>query len=344
MDTNSRRAFALDSRTVWVEQQIVGSTIIAKDNLVLGPGEYHAKLQERHVSTPSLGGSKKVSADFFPSFRTDLNIRTPLGKGSPSRVRSPSPQKSGSVVELRDFSTTFHETEGRNPYDPKNITCPTPLAYVSHTDALKLVKNDGVYETKSTIPFGANIYPVPFGERNVTKLALPDYDPKFDSNQLRPSAKLGSFQKAKRIHIPTKDELDCERQSPLNLSPGRQSSSLSSPSLALNQLSVYNEQPQEKPLTQFQIRCSLVAIPKVKTRLPPTLTFDASSYHSKALQKPLNLTPKLINNAAKVNVYGKVLTIPRKHKSCSVAEKFVVRPRTSNLGDNASEDSSEDYY
>jgi hypothetical protein len=79
-------------------------------------------------------------------------------------------------------------------------------------------------------------------------------------------------------------------------------------------------------MSVFQMRCSLVPLPKLKKRTPPVLVFDTSSYKSEKLSKPLNLTPKLINSKAQVRLYDKILAIPRKHHSTGVtAGKLVVR-------------------
>ena len=335
MDTSTRRAFALDSRTVWVEQQLVNSTLVAKDNLVLGPGEYNAKVLERHISTPSLGGPKK-GIDFIPSFRSELNVRTPLGKGSPSRAHSPSKRglNNSSSFELRDFSTSFHEHDSRQPFDPKNGFCPTPGSYLSHTPVVKILKHDGVYETKSTVPFGGNTVPVPFGERCPTKQALPDYDPKFDSNQLRPATKYGSFQKADRIYIPTAEDSHkhnnntSAENSEEEMSPTRRR--------ALHRQQQQQQSPSgEQKLSVFEARCRLVPMPKLKYRSPPVLLFDDSSYKNEKNSKPLDLTPKQINTKARIHLYDKILAIPRKHHSMGVTVgKLVVKPAHANTTGN----------
>ena len=332
MDASTRRAFALDSRTVWVEQQLVGSTIVARDNLVLGPGEYNARVVDRHISTPSLGGSKRAAADYYPSFRSDLNVRTPLGKGSPSRAQSPTRRGlSGSSVELRDFSTAHLDTGGRHPYDPKNGFCPTPGSYLSHGSTLKVVKNDGVYETKSTVPFGNNTIPVPFGERCPTKKALPDYDVKYDSHQLRPAAKQGSFEKQSRIYIPTPEDMR-HRSDQL----GAGSSELSPPHKQ-HRFQQASSSP-EKKMSVYEMRCALVPRPKVKHRPQAVLTFDDSSYRNALTSKPLDLNPKLVNTQARVHLYDKIVAIPRKHHSMGVAARLVVTsPGKRPAGDDHSE-------
>lgn len=324
MDSSTRRAFPLDSRTVWVEQQLVGSSIVARDNLVLGPGEYDSKILERHVSTPSLGGPKK-GVDFFPSFYGDINVRTPLGKGSPSRARSPSKRGlNGSSVELRDFSTVYQEHDSRNPFDPKNGFCPTPGSYLTHTPALKMLRHDGMYEAKTPAQFGANCIPVPFGERCPTRPALPDYDPKFDSAQVRPATTLGSFQKSKRIHIPSAEEMkNSEKSKILN---GSEYSNVKSPN---SHKHLHYNPNRESKMSVFQMRCNSVPLPKLKYRTPPVLIFDDSSYKNSHTSKPLDLNPSLIDRTARVHLYNKIVAIPRKHHSTGVsAGTLVVRPST----------------
>lgn len=68
----------------------------------------------------------------------------------------------------------------------------------------------------------------------------------------------------------------------------------------------------------FQMRCSLVRMPKLKHRSPPVLVFDASSYKDERISKPLNLHPRLVNSKAQVHLYDKLAAIPRKHLSTGV--------------------------
>lgn len=310
MDTSSRRAFALDSRTVWVEQQILkqNNIIVAKDNFVLGPGEYNAKILERHIFTPVLGGSKR-SADFFIPFRNDLHIRSPTCKGSPSRSNV-NINKCRSEVSLRDFSSIFHDNDKRQPLDPKNGFCPTPGPYCSQDSVLKMVKTDGVFATKSAIQYDLITTPVPFGERCPTRTALPDYEPHYDSVQLKPVAKFGTFNKEKRIYIPS-----AESQKARSCSPNEERESTTSKRRIL----IDNNHQLRKDVSVFEARCNSVPLPKLKYRAKQVLVFDASSYQKSC--KPLDLNPKLVNNEAKVNVYGKLMSIPRKHQSSHFLSK-----------------------
>lgn len=48
---------------VWVEQVMVNDSLVPRDNLPLGPGEYNARVPERHISTPSLGSKRFENFD-----------------------------------------------------------------------------------------------------------------------------------------------------------------------------------------------------------------------------------------------------------------------------------------
>lgn len=88
-NVDSRRAFPMDSRATWVESVHSGNDhhVVAKDNRVLGPGEYTPGLQAaytKHVPGPALGGSRGM-VDHFHPFRSLLSMPTPQDKGSKSR-------------------------------------------------------------------------------------------------------------------------------------------------------------------------------------------------------------------------------------------------------------------
>lgn len=94
----------------------------------------------------------------------------------------------------------------------------------------------------------------------------------------------------------------------------------------------------EKKMSVYEMRCSLVPMPKLKHRAPPVLVFDDSSYRSALTSKPLDLNPKLVNHKARVHLYDKILAIPRKHHSMGVAARLVVTsPGKARSGDDDSE-------
>lgn len=313
LDSSTRRAFPLDSRTVWVEQQIRHQVLLPKDNLPIGPAEYAPKLFERHVSTPVLG-KYRGPADHFRGFHSSLSLSTPGQRSGLSR----SPERS---VERKESVTIFHNHDQRDPLDPKLRFDPTPDPYLSHNSALSSKDVFGIHQVKDTLPFGPD--DVPFGERNPIKKALPTYEVNYDSRQIRPNPKLTSFSKSKRIYIPKKgekpfpgshDEDDAadqgrsRSQSPIMGRRGMSGSRSRSP---------LNQSQSLENMSVFQMRCNLVVLPKLKTRRPPELRFNAASYRKDKRKMPILLTPKVVKEKAKVNLFKNILTIPRPHKSAA---------------------------
>lgn len=338
MDSASRRAFALDSRTVWVEQQLVHGTLFARDNLPLGPGEYTPSIssQSRHISTPVIG-KPRDQADFFSSFTSPiarreratspankkqlspLNLNASHEQGILQRLQSPTQaqrrhleENSVSIDERSEFKTIFHEREKRDPYDSNRRYCVTPGPYLAHDSVLQTIKNDGKYVVRGSVPFGADN--VPFGERVETKRALPTYDVNYDSKYIRPMPKLGSFPKNKRSQE-NAAELINNSVTTGNSSPttNRRANS-SSPTQFSN-----SESRNSISLAEF--RCSLVKLPKVKRRNFTKIEFDDRSYHKD--KKVLNMTPSLMRSEVKDRVFEKLMAIPRPHKAPGVQMSIV---------------------
>lgn len=306
MDSASRRAFGLDSRTVWVEQQIRHQVLLPRDNLVLGPAEYFPKPVDRNISTPSLG-KYRSPADHFRPFKSTSSVRS----SSPSHSPNPGPRGEGSLSSIdddrSDFMTIFHKHDERVPYDPKTQFAKTPGPYLGQDTPFESLKFDGKAKVKNVLPFGPD--DVPFGERNATKPALPSYDVKYDSNYIRPTTRLGTFPISKRIYIPTKEDMkQALKQVEQEHSP-------------VDHENHFQPRPSTTDIAKktgmsvFEIRCNLVPLPKLKTRAPPKLIFDDSSYRKKRLAKPMMLTRKELDREANVEVFSKLATIPRQHKS-----------------------------
>ena len=180
---------------------------------------------------------------------------------------------------------------------------------------------------------------VPFGDRNPTKQALPTYDPKYESPYIRSAVKQGTFDKSKRIDIPTtssnsatedkKGEDQLLNDSTLidnNSSTIRTYSTVSSPSRKLNSSTVSSINFNDKPLamSMYEYRCSLVPLPKLKMRHPEVMVFDASSYKLDKDRRPISLTPNVVKQKAKVQLYDKILSIPRRHKSSNFPMKVTI--------------------
>ena len=249
--------------------------------------------------------------------------------GSPSKtIKSPTKYS----APLRDFSSVFHNDESRHGLDPNQIFCPTPGTYLGPQKLSKVVKSDGITETK-TVPFSPQF--VPFGDRIPTKQALPTYDPKYESPYIRSAVKQGTFDKSKRIEIPTnssatEDKKEEEQQlndSTLidnNSSTIRTYSTVSSPSRKLNSSTVSSINFNDKPMSMYEYRCSLVPLPKLKMRHPEVMIFDASSYKLDKDRRPISLTPNVVKQKAKVQLYDKILSIPRRHKSSNFPMKVTI--------------------
>jgi len=200
---------------------------------------------------------------------------------------------------------------------------------------LKVVKSDGVTEIK-TVPFSPQF--VPFGDRNPTKQALPAYDPKYESSYIRSAVKLGTFDKSKRIEIPGSSSSFAEDKKDEQLlidstlidnnsSTIRTYSTVSSPSRKLNSSTVSSINFNDKPMggmSMYEYRCSLVPLPKLKMRHPEVITFDASSYKHDKDQRPISLTPNVVKQKAKVQLYDKLMSIPRRHQSSNFPMKVTV--------------------
>jgi hypothetical protein len=298
MDSGTRRAFPLDSRTVWIEQQIVHQVLLPKDNLAVGPAEYSPKILERHITTPVLG-KFRGPADHFRGFKSTNSLRS----NSPQSRRSVSPK----VREERsEYSTIFHDHDIRQPLDPKLRFCPTPGPYLSQDPALTSTSVYGVSEVHNTSDFGH--HDIPFGDRMKYKTALPDYNVNYDSLQVKKAPILTTIPKSKRIHIPKKGDPPCplesdHRERPRSSSPKRSQSPPYRPNKSMGEMSV------------LEWRCSLVKLPKLKTREPPKIHFMTQSYKREKKKMPVMLTPKVVKERARVNLFEHILAIPRSHRS-----------------------------
>lgn len=313
-DNSSRRAFPLNSRAVWVEQQLVHQLLLPRDNLSLGPGEYSPVIPSRHITTPVLGKLREP-VDY---------IRAASASRSPNR-RSISPPSSArqqkSVLGKSDaeFKTIFHNSDERQGLDPKLRFCETSGPSLPHDEVLRSVSVLGVNEVHKTVQMQDSST----SDRFPVKQALPVYDIKYDSNHVRSRIQNGGFGKDKRIYIPFKDDpiqqqvqqerqqyLQEQQQQQPNSANGEQRTMMDSPGRR-------SVSPDSKKTFRSitEARCSLVRLPKVKTNPKPKFIFDDSSYQSRKLAKPLDLNPALVNKKAYVHLFDKYMIIPHKHKS-----------------------------
>lgn len=164
MDTSFRKAFPNESRATWVEQQHINDICMDRDNMPLGPGEYSPQKHERHVSTPSVGGSRHLR-EHFSTFDGSVPSR--------SGVRTPSkPEGLASSADVAEYKSIFHNHHERDPLDPKTKHCATPGPTQPHEPFLNPLAHDGRRRVRQ-VHFGPD--DIPLDERSTVKEALPSY-------------------------------------------------------------------------------------------------------------------------------------------------------------------------
>ncbi len=271
-----QRAFALDSRTVWVEQQHVNAMklCLPRENLPLGPGEYTPKLFERNISTPYIG-----KREIFEGYQ-------PSGSAWSSKISSSNRSNHSSQKTLlghrSDNVTVFHEHDIRQPFDPKLRFCETPAPSLTHDPILYSQPVSG----------GHKVIKVEFGKSEKERFSAPDqengrrvYDPKYDSQHLKPRLKLGqqSIVGHKNPFEPMVDKYKPHVSKGGPMSPSE-------------------EHADWRPKCQWK---------------GPTETgqiiFDASSYQHEKV--PDKLCPSRINKETKANVFRQMLMTPIAYRS-----------------------------
>lgn len=129
-----QRAFPLDSRTVWVEQQIVMNGIVSKDNLFVSPLDYDPKPVERHVPATTIARPKTV--DTFHPYRGNSggtnNTISKRGSGilKKSSKKEPLGDMRGTLGTRTEFVSPFADHDKRMPLDPSR------RYYITDTPAL----------------------------------------------------------------------------------------------------------------------------------------------------------------------------------------------------------------
>eukprot|EP01041_Mallomonas_annulata_P012368 gene12368-26016_t len=175
--SESRRAFPLDSRMVWVEQLLVHDIPVPKDNLSLGPGQYHPQGAQGNVSSIIFGRPwSTTTPDRFPN--KTLN--------------------STSVISADQRPSTSSLIEGRNSYRD-DFSRHQPLS------------DPG----KQRVILGKILGPqdIPIEERCPTRMALPDYDVKHESLVIRSKPKNGKFPMQHRVDpFPGQPEYEPRRE------------------------------------------------------------------------------------------------------------------------------------
>jgi hypothetical protein len=356
MDNSTRRAFALDSRTVWVEKELLSNGFfISKDNLPIGPGEYMPTMynKNRNISTPSLGRKN----DHFEDFRSGIrrNDGNQLSQSSLSRRYDKSSLKEKYTIDKNlpipgqksfdreDHATIFHESDRRQPLDPKLRFCSTPGPYTIRSE----LKNDGITQIKS-VHFGPSN--IPFGDRESVKFALPSYDVQYESTRLsdKPRVQVVKLKTSvDRFPHYTKQNLEklkLEAKLNNNLIDSMDEASIASSqhdgsvdsSIDMNQYkSIF------KPNTPIELNLNK------KTETEPIKKkssnknkgkqkFDTTCYDKNRKEKPQNLTIQNINKLISYRCFGGTLTAARSYNSKRVESKISDRMKKYNNFANTS--------
>ena len=150
------------------------------------------------------------------------------------------------------------------------------------------------------------------GDRNRVKKAGPEYNIKYDSLHIKPKEKYGAFSKSNRGILPENGSNSQVLNDDATTAIDAESSLLSD--------SYPNTFYSGKGLSKISnhehtasYKATLVRLPILKKRIPPTLTFDRKSYHY--TRNYHDLTPSYIHKEAKIDFFGDIVKIPRKHKS-----------------------------
>lgn len=303
-----RRAFPLDSRSVWIEQQLVQEVCVPRDNYPIGPGEYSPIKIDKHVSTPSLRGSSMGVRDHFNPFtaRTQTKQKERTRKIQDTNI---------SVKEDLEYKTIFHDHDKRVPLDPKLRTCATPGPHFYESSILESTMIDGKHHARNVIFGQADL---PFGERMPTKVALPDYEVKDDLLKHKPP--LGCEVNERRFMFTSQRK----REPFTSYDPTYMGTKLW-------QTCPTAIQYEKNQLSQIDLerQCLHTEFRKINRQLD-TSGIDTSPYKqnfrrskpNNCQYKKLNsLDPKSIDKEVRANTFRTLLSIPRRHQAPSVSSR-----------------------
>lgn len=349
-DNSSKRAFPLDSRAIWVEQMIdKHGTVVHRDNLINGPGEYEPKLaSSKHISTPSLGKHISPFKTFKSSVgRPDLNsFNNSTVSSIPYQKQNLLPQNSNeNIYERNEMLTVYHgHDKMRHALDPKLRYTNTPGPYTTHQPILEAVKYNGKVSPQKVF-FGPDN--IPFGERGGQdiKIALPDYVPNFDSKYVRKSIILSKISPSERFSYNKKNSSPDNKN---KLSGNGSISSLSQVSSTNNSKNIIDElitrsrtpspNSSRKKASIFHVPSARdnqtvidkksfaaegdIKKPKLKFRVWPKLTFDSSCYDNYKKPMPSGLTPAAIDKAIQLHPFERMLKTKKLYRSSMIGSRI----------------------
>ncbi len=329
------KPYSIDSRCGFLQQNHIGPDriCVAFDIDEVGPGSHHPQLLQRHVSTPMLGRRNDVVHDI---------IMTPLRSYSGMDYETAINENKGLMEEKGEFATLFHNHDSRIALDPKNKRAATPGPQLAHDSLLEERQHDGLRIIRN-IHFGRN--DIPFGERTVTRQALPSYDAKFDSEVRSeiPRKKLGVFLKSSRFkHYdapPPEPEPEPKPTTPFEEDPmfspvSRLNSShrnrdehnkfaaAATSSISTKGSEVFSD---HKTLNKNSYDCTQNRRP-MKMRKKLELKFDDSCY--KKLRQKVELVeqnPRAISDSVKAHMFNGIYTISRPHNTKKIDTQIIER-------------------
>lgn len=308
----SKRVFPLDTRAGWIEQHHVDFSsdtfIVQREGIyAVGPGDYSPTRLERHVFTPKLGKAQDISSQNLFKFGPHSRLRK--NHLSTDSLYSISQSITGVEPGAKgEYATIFHDHDRRQPIDSRQRYTATPGPYLGQESVLESVSYDGKKILKN-VDFTAEERFIP-DKRESLKLG---YDIKYDSEQVKPKARLGFTPSSKRMPIQFGQQ-DLSKDEP----PDNGFRPCSKPSHHVSTLSVRSKSPSNpdgwRKQPQFtSTSFSPVKRPVVKHKYKQEILFDSSCYSDARKDLDIDISPGVINKLVKSNTFGSLLLVPKVH-------------------------------
>lgn len=292
---SSKRAFPLESRAVWVEQQIVKSCILPRDNLYIGPGEYDVRPPTNHISSPVM--QPPYTADDFHPFRGSTAGSNRRYRGKQKRPYTMSTDLGGLSASRVEYASIFHDHDQRVAIDPSRRHFISQAPMLPQDDLLHAHLHDGIKKPVGVIMASQKYQRPPVTQSN------PDADPQFNSEVVAPRQKLGIMSKADRKDcFPDYQDFSVPQRSPV--------SKITTPS----------HKSQYKPKRSCKFPEPL-----------PKMQFDSSCYQKTRKPAPATLTPTYINQQAKISFFNGVVLKPRSYQSRKLSSALGDRIKRNSL-------------
>lgn len=262
-----------------MEQQIVRSCILPRDNLYIGPGEYDVRPPTSHITSPVM--QPPYTADDFHPFRGNTTGSNRRYRGKQRRPYTISSDLGGLSASKVEFASIFHDHNQRMGLDPSNRHHISQAPMLPQDDILLATLHDGKKKPVAVIMEKQKY------QRPPLVMANPDANPNFNTEAVMPKPKFGVLAKGERKPV-FPDYQDFSM-------PGREAIS-----------------PVRPPSNRSTFK------PKRTHKYPetlPKLQFDASCYQKTRKPPPVALTPNYINSQAKINIFKSSVLKPRSYKS-----------------------------